>query len=170
MPKKKGKGKGNKSSAPAPAPAPAPAAAASLAGDDDDEDVTQGTSSQDAAQTAKSLDSITDGFASGQETKTDSATMNEALKKAQSSSTAAAAEAKAASVARERELARVKVDPADLEFFMENTMTDKKTADQKLRESGGNLKDAIQAFVMDDGRFNPSTSTRPSTRDVVKVL
>ena len=133
MPKKK------KAAAKKVAPEPAPAAAPV-------EENTVEEIQPAAGKDAKDLDAVTDGFASGQETKADTKTMNEAMKRTAAISSVNA-EAAAASAARERELAKVKVAPDDVAFFMENCMVEKDVADRQLRESGGVLIDAIQAFV-----------------------
>ena len=76
MPKKKGKkkgGGGGGAKAAAPAPAPAPAA------DEPEYDVAKGKKG-DAAKSAKQLDSVTDGFASGGK-ESDAATAKAAMAK-----------------------------------------------------------------------------------------
>lgn len=72
MPKKKKGAKKPAAAAPAPAPAPAPEPAVEDA-------VPAAAAKGDAAKTAKSLDSVTDGFATGQKMGTDVSTMNAAV-------------------------------------------------------------------------------------------
>ena len=136
MPKKK---KAGAKKAEPVAPAPEPAAPEE---DPETEEI--------SAKDAKSLDAATDyldAVNNPQETKADSKTMNEAMKRTAAISAAVDAEAAAAAAARERELAKVVVADEDVTFFVENCMVEKSVADRKLRESGGVLIDAINAFV-----------------------
>ena len=141
MPKKKGKkkggGGGGGAKAAAPAPAPAPAA------DEPEYDVAKGKKG-DAAKSAKQLDSVTDGFASGGK-ESDAATAKAAMAKLGGGATPVD-EAQKAQRERAAKLAKIKLKPEDVTFFMENCCVEKAEAEKSLREAEGDLKAALVAF------------------------
>ena len=48
---------------------------------------------------------------------------------------------------RESELAKVKLNPDDVQFFMQQLIVSKSQAEQKLRECSGDLKAALTAYI-----------------------
>ncbi|KAK9803627.1 hypothetical protein WJX72_006829 [[Myrmecia] bisecta] len=69
------------------------------------------------------------------------------VKKAMTEMAAAQQKNREAQRLREKELAAVKVNPADIDIFASEFELDKKTAERRLREHKGDLRQALEACL-----------------------
>ena len=120
-----------------------------MAGDDDDvaEEETQTPASADRAsgEQGKALERVTDVVDDNATANlsTNAKTVQEALQRLLASE-----QERAKSVlAREKECAAVKVEPTDVDIVALELEVDRKAAERKLREHGGNLQETLRAHV-----------------------
>lgn len=91
-------------------------------------------------QTGKALNAITDAV---EEKQLNESRVQEALKRLVDQE----GERAEALKARERELAAVKINPADVDMIAAETEWDKKVAERKLREHGGDAAACLRAVL-----------------------
>mmetsp|Transcript_622 Transcript_622/g.2038 ORF Transcript_622/g.2038 Transcript_622/m.2038 type:complete len:117 (-) Transcript_622:960-1310(-) len=113
-----------------------------MANDDGDEPV-EDNRSQTNKQTAKELDSVTDFV----EEKELSSSNKDKVKEAMAALAETNSEKKAATALREKELAAVKIDQADVALLAAELELDNKAAERRLREAGGSAEAALKAFI-----------------------
>lgn len=109
---------------------------------DDPEEANQGPEegSRDQQQQSRALDSITDHV---EERQVDASRVQQAM-----ASIAASADAgKISQRAREKELAAVKVNPADVDVIVSELEIDRKLAERRLREHKGNAIEGLRSFL-----------------------
>lgn len=115
---------------------------AGMADDGDDNEVgeiEEGKTALDKQQ-GKQLNAITDLV---EERELNSSKVQEALKRLVTE----AGERAEAQNARDRELAAVKINPADVDMIAAETEWDKKVAERKLREHGGDAAACLRAVI-----------------------
>ncbi|XRB00314.1 HYPK_UBA domain-containing protein [Pycnococcus provasolii] len=97
-----------------------------------------------AAETAQQMDRITDHVDDE-----DSSSNLDASKAASAANVLAAKQAKEleAQQARERELAAVKIDRSHVDVIADELLVDKKVAERRLREHGGDVVKAIRSYL-----------------------
>lgn len=113
-----------------------------MADDQEDEDVgeiEEGKTAMDKKQ-GKALNAITDMV---EEKSLNASRVQEALKRLISEE----GEREEARKAKERELAAVKINPADVDMIAAETEWDKKVAERKLREHGGDAAACLRAVL-----------------------
>ncbi|GBG65566.1 hypothetical protein CBR_g51449 [Chara braunii] len=96
--------------------------------------------SRDQQQQSRALDSITDHV---EERQLDSARVQQAM----ASITAASEADRRAQLARERELAAVRINGADVDIIVSELELEKKVAESMLREHKGDVVAALRSFL-----------------------
>ncbi|KDD73647.1 hypothetical protein H632_c1964p0 [Helicosporidium sp. ATCC 50920] len=108
-----------------------------------DEDGASATQTRTGAEQAKALDKVTDAEEKDDLKSLDSTKIQDAMKTLEAKQAAQAAEDQR----REKELAAVTVDAADVKTLTEAFDVDGKVADRRLRECGGDLSRALESML-----------------------